>query len=69
MTGLKNWVQLVAVMVVCQFRYARSQTNMRIVDLTHEMNSDTLYWPGNPAYNFTELARGPVDPPGFWLVN
>ena len=69
MMGLKNLVQSVAVMVACCFLYAKGQTNMRIVDLTHEMNSDTLYWPGNPAYNFTQLARGPVDPPGFWSVN
>ena len=31
---------------------------LRIVDLTHEHSSSTIFWPGNPRYNFTILSRG-----------
>lgn len=30
----------------------------KVVDLTHELSDTTIYWPGNPQYNFSILARG-----------
>ncbi|XP_067665844.1 isatin hydrolase-like isoform X2 [Haliotis asinina] len=30
---------------------------MKVVDLTWEHSSSTIYWPGNPAFNFTILQR------------
>ncbi|CAG5118445.1 unnamed protein product [Candidula unifasciata] len=36
-----------------------------VVDLTHELNADTVYWPGNPGFLFTILNRGPT-PGGYW---
>lgn len=30
--------------------------DFKVVDLTHEHSSTTIYWPGQPAYNFTILA-------------
>ncbi|XP_078337529.1 kynurenine formamidase-like isoform X2 [Crassostrea virginica] len=37
---------------------------MRIVDLTHEHSPSTIYWPGNPRYNFTILFRNSTD--SYW---
>lgn len=34
-----------------------SSNCMRIVDLTHEQSISTIFWPGNPQYNFTILFR------------
>ncbi|KAK6176198.1 hypothetical protein SNE40_014527 [Patella caerulea] len=34
--------------------------NTRIVDLTFTLNTSTIYWPGNPEYNFTILNRQEV---------
>ncbi|XP_048753993.2 isatin hydrolase-like [Ostrea edulis] len=38
---------------------------MQVVDLTHEHSYTTIYWPGNPAYNFTVLHRNNTAS-GFW---
>ncbi|XP_062610672.1 isatin hydrolase-like [Saccostrea cucullata] len=40
-------------------------SSLRIVDLTHEQNHATIYWPGNPAYNFTILYRNGTNG-GYW---
>lgn len=34
------------------------QTVPRIVDLSYKQNRDSITWPGNPSYNFTQLFRG-----------
>ena len=39
--------------------------DFKVVDLTHEHSPTTLYWPGNPDYNFTILARGNTTG-GYW---
>ncbi|KAK6176197.1 hypothetical protein SNE40_014526 [Patella caerulea] len=31
---------------------------IRVVDLTFTLNTSTIYWPGNPGFNFTILYRG-----------
>ncbi|XP_052082376.1 isatin hydrolase-like [Mytilus californianus] len=39
--------------------------DFKVVDLTHDHSNTTIYWPGNPEYNFTILARGNTTG-GFW---
>lgn len=39
--------------------------NLKTVDLTHAQSAETIYWPGNPTYNFTILSRGRTDG-GYW---
>ncbi|KAL4222391.1 hypothetical protein ACF0H5_018430 [Mactra antiquata] len=36
-----------------------------VVDLTHVQDSNTIFWPGNPQFNFTILYRGLTDG-GYW---
>lgn len=43
----------------------KGHMSMRVVDLTHAQSQDTIYWPGNPDYNFTHLFRGPSGK-GYW---
>lgn len=66
-----NWSQIgvvvAAVVVViplpCQ---VAGHPRSHVVDLTHQIDEQTIYWPGNPNYTFTILNRGLMDPPGFW---
>ena len=30
----------------------------KVVDLTHPLNENTLYWPGYPQFNLTVLSAG-----------
>ncbi|KAK3576185.1 hypothetical protein CHS0354_001204 [Potamilus streckersoni] len=39
---------------------------LRVIDMTHTLSPSTVYWPGSPAYNFTQLFRGITQPYGFW---
>lgn len=39
--------------------------NFRVTDLTHEHGPGTIFWPGNPQYNFTILFRNQTDS-GYW---
>lgn len=39
--------------------------DFKVVDLTHDHSNTTIYWPGNPEYNFTILARGNTTG-GYW---
>ncbi|XP_053374689.1 isatin hydrolase-like [Mercenaria mercenaria] len=39
--------------------------DFKVVDLTHEQNPSTIYWPGNPNYNFTILFRNRTSK-GYW---
>lgn len=38
---------------------------IRLVDLTHMHGPSTIYWPGNPKYNFTIMFRNITDQ-GYW---
>jgi len=37
---------------------AVAHAHMEVIDMTHAQSSNTIYWPGNPDYNFTILSRG-----------
>ncbi|XP_060562944.1 isatin hydrolase-like [Ruditapes philippinarum] len=39
--------------------------DFKVVDLTHVQDLSTIYWPGNPKYNFTVLARNRSEN-GYW---
>nr|XP_034317591.1 isatin hydrolase isoform X3 [Crassostrea gigas] len=45
------------------------QAAPRIVDLSHRQDGNSLTWPGNPSYNFTQLFRGFAELYGFWYEN
>lgn len=45
------------------------QAAHRIVDLSHKQDGNSLTWPGNPSYNFTQLFRGFAELYGFWYEN
>lgn len=38
---------------------------LQVIDLTHEQGPSTIYWPGNPEYNFTIISRG-LSNGGYW---
>ena len=40
---------------------AVAHAQMEVIDMTHALSSNTIYWPGNPDYNFTILFRGQND--------
>ena len=44
---------------------ARRQPEQRAVDLSHSVGRDTIFWPGFPNVNFTNLVKG-RKPGGFW---
>ncbi|XP_061188488.1 isatin hydrolase-like [Saccostrea echinata] len=51
------WIPSLCFLTVC--------SSLRIVDLTHEQNHATIYWPGNPSYNFTIIYRNSTNG-GYW---
>ncbi|KAK7496650.1 hypothetical protein BaRGS_00012057 [Batillaria attramentaria] len=40
---------------------------MTVVDLTHQLGNDSLFWPGQPPFNFTILYRGHHDGVDSWI--
>ncbi|OWF54448.1 uncharacterized protein LOC110445121 [Mizuhopecten yessoensis] len=46
---------LVVIVILCGLDELSA---FKVVDLTHELSDTTIYWPGNPSYNLTELFRG-----------
>lgn len=60
---MRSWLLLV--LIIYGAECAKSHLGMRIVDLTHAHNSRTIYWPGNPEFNFTILSRGQTQN-GYW---
>ncbi|XP_060083575.1 isatin hydrolase-like [Ylistrum balloti] len=61
MASMITPTMLVVILLLCGLDYA---SMFQVLDLTHDLSAKTLYWPGNPSYNFTELARGQMD--NFW---
>lgn len=51
-TMIQQWVFIVIKAVQCVY-----SLDFTVVDLTHELNSSTIYWPGMPTFNFTILKR------------
>lgn len=45
------------------------QTVPRIVDLSYKQNRDSITWPLNPSYNFTQLYRGYFETYKKWFEN
>ncbi|XP_070206379.1 isatin hydrolase-like [Littorina saxatilis] len=44
----------------------QQQQQERVVDLSHTLGPDTLFWPGFPGFNLTHLVKGNTSG-GFWL--
>ena len=61
----KDFIQSAVMLIVAAFICVEGHKPLRVIDLTHVHNTDTLYWPGYPEYNFTILSRG-RSPAGFW---
>ena len=52
----------------CEKRYYEWIIGMRLVDLTHPFNEDTIYWPTAPSrFDLMELASG--ETPGGWFYS
>ena len=43
---------------LCLLGVTSSLAEMTVVDMTFDLGDDTIYWPGNPAFKFTIIARG-----------
>ena len=52
---------------LCLLGVTSSLAEMTVVDMTFDLGDDTIYWPGNPAFNFTIIARGNQSA-GYWSV-
>ena len=63
----QDFIQSAVVLLVCAIVCVCGHKTTRVIDLTHAHNTDTIYWPGNPEYNFTILFRGKSSS-GSWYV-
>ena len=52
------FIQSHVMLLICVFVCVRGHETTRVIDLTHAQSPETLYWPGDPGYNFTILYRG-----------
>ncbi|KAL3861102.1 hypothetical protein ACJMK2_007174 [Sinanodonta woodiana] len=54
------------IIILFGIHVAQGHPKLKMIDLTHTLSPSTVYWPGNPLYNFTTLLRGIIQPYGFW---